>query len=105
VGSSKLSHFHIPLFFFCLFHITYILNIKNMQHYALFRFQAGKTLGALSADPRGAACTLFPSSGGIKIAALLGRHLTPRLDLNGANIRRIFETCKHFRYFLREFKK
>jgi hypothetical protein len=81
------------------------LNIKNMQHYALFRFQAGKTLGALSADPRGAACTLFPKSGGIKIAALLGRHLTPRLDLNGANIRRIFETCKHFRYFLREFKK
>ena len=35
----------------------------------------------------------------------MGRHLTPRLDLNGANIRRIFETCKHFRYFLREFKK
>jgi hypothetical protein len=27
------------------------------------------------------------------------------LDFDGANIRRIFETCKHFRYFLREFKK
>jgi hypothetical protein len=41
----------------------------------------------------------------IKIAAYCWATSYALECLNGANIRRIFETCKHFRYFLREFKK
>ena len=56
-----------------------------MQHYALFRFTRGKTLGWLSHTPRGAALALFPYVFGIKNAALLRATFMP--DLN-------FERCK-----------
>ena len=59
-----------------------------MQHYALFRFKRGETLGWLSHTPRGAALALFPYVFGKKMPPLRATFMP---DLN-------FERCKDKRF-------